>query len=333
MTYKSKPLYLLNPAFNTPEVQEAMDSFLPLWLDKHKLVEGSQLYHYTTLDGMRGILNNRALWCGHVSAFNDPLEIQYGRDIAADVLNDTMKQEECEDVRAFLRKLSVEVQAFGKNLFHAFVACFCESGELLSQWRAYADHGGGYCLGFHFSSTTLIASNSENLDEGKPPFLRKVIYNEQEQRELVQKYVKSVVAGTKRAFSARIPDKSYQAAVMALQAANVVLDMLISFKHPAFKEEKEWRLIRVTVESHQPENLRFRETEGGLVPYRPTHIFDVREIEKPQFPLSSIIFGPSLEPVRTHSAIELLLHHIAADSHPIKLPTAVQIKGAGYSLR
>jgi len=333
MTYQSKPLYLLKPAFNTPEVQEAIDSFLPLWLDKHQLVEGSQLYHYTTLQGMQGILNDRALWCGHVSAFNDPLEIQYGRDIAISVLNDAMQQEEREDVRTFLRKLLVQVQAFGKNLFHAFVACFCESSELLSQWRAYADRGGGYCLVFHFSSTTMITSNSEKLDEGKPPVFRKVIYDEEQQRELIQQYVNCVIVGTKRSFDKKIPDKSYQAAVMALQAANAILDMLIFFKHKAFKEEKEWRLIRVTAENHQPENLRFRKFEGGLVPYRPTHIFDVREAGKSRFPLISITFGPSLESGRTHSTIELLLHHIAADSHPIKLPTELQIKGAGYRLR
>jgi len=76
--------------------------------------------------------------------------------------------------------------------------------------------------------------------------------------------------------------------------------------------------LSVIAESHQPENLKFRESEDGLVPYRPTHIIDVREAGKPLFPLISITFGPSLESGRTHSTIELLLHHISADSHPIK---------------
>ena len=118
-----------------------------------------------------------------------------------------------------------------------------------------------------------------------------------------------------------------------MQAANLFLDMLISFKHNAFTEEKEWRLIRVTAEYFQPESLKFRETDGVLVPYRPTHIFDEKEKGNLQFPLCCIIFGPSLEPIRTRSAIELLLHNIAADNHAIKLVPTVQIKGAGYSLR
>ena len=105
--------------------------------------------------------------------------------------------------------------------------------------------------------------------------------------------------------------------------------------HARFCGGLEVKFLRSTrpAENHQPENLRFRKFEGGLVPYRPTHIFDVREAGKYRFPLISITFGPSLESGRTHSTIELLLHHIAADSHPIKLPTELQIKGAGYRLR
>lgn len=53
-----------------------MDSFLPVWLKKHKPSEDSRFFHYTTLSGLRGILNHRALWCGHISTFNDPLEIK-----------------------------------------------------------------------------------------------------------------------------------------------------------------------------------------------------------------------------------------------------------------
>lgn len=339
MVYRPNPLYLLEPVVNTPEVQDAMGSFLSDWLSEHELADGSLLHHYTTLGGMQGIIRNRALWCGHVSSFNDPLEIQYGQKIVTDLLNEIMEREDRKDVRAFLRNLLVQVRAFGKTMFHTFIACFCESPDLLSQWRAYADRGGGYCLGIGFTADTHITSDREELGEGIPLFLRKVIYDEHEQHEFVQRYVEGVMEGAKKAMDRRgapleINEALHQAAVMAMQAANVLLDMLLCFKHPAFREEKEWRLVRVTLESHQPENLQFRETDDGLVPYRPTHIYDLRKNEPPQFPLCAISFGPTLEPVRTRSAIELLLHHIAADHHPIALiPHLVQIKEPGYGLR
>ena len=140
-----------------------MDSFNSHWLTKHDLAEGSHLYHYTTLSGMRGILKDRALWYGHASSLNDPMEMQYGREIISNVLNDAMKRQEQEDIRVFQTRLLAEVEAFGKNMFHTFVACFCDSGNLLSQWREYGDRGGGYCLGFAFSSATRFESDAGKL--------------------------------------------------------------------------------------------------------------------------------------------------------------------------
>jgi hypothetical protein len=162
-----------------------------------------------------------------------------------------------------------------------------------------------------------------------------VIYDEVEQRQLVQNYVDSIVDASKKALEKKTyVDPYHHASVMAMQAANRLLDMLICFKHNAFKEEREWRLVHVTREDFQPETLQFRETCGCLVPYRPTYIFDENEKGKLQFPLCSIAFGPTLDPVRTRSSIELLLRHIAVDGHPIELvPPQVQIKGSGYSIR
>jgi hypothetical protein len=345
MVYRSQPLHFIIPAFPTKEVQEAMDSFNSRWLAKHDLTEGSHLYHYTILSGMRGILNDRALWYGHASSLNDPSEMQYGKKIISNVLNDAMKRQDREDLRVFQRQLLVQVQAFGEAMFHAFVACFCDSGNLLSQWRAYANRGGGYCLEFAFSSVTRFAPDLGKLVEGQSPYLRKVIYEEDEQRELVTRYVDTVAAAAKKALDRSSATSCSDQSVsglpavimtrMAMHAVNILLDMLLCFKHPAFKEEKEWRLVRVTSEDHQPENLQFRETTGGLVPYRPTHIYDMNETGQPVFPLRSIGFGPTLDSVRTSAAITLLLHRIASDQHLIALPSPYQIKirEPGYNLR
>ncbi len=203
-----------------------MDSFLPVWLKKHKPSEDSRFFHYTTLSGLRGILNHRALWCGHISTFNDPLEIQYGKNLIIDVLNHAMEQEEHQEVRNLLRSVLISVQAFGEQLHDVFAACFCESGSLLSQWRAYANRGGGYSLEFQFSSNTQITSNIDKPDDWKFPFLRRVIYNENDQRSLVKQYLDSIVAGSKKVFKTGHPHAS-PAAVMALQAVNVLIDMLI----------------------------------------------------------------------------------------------------------
>jgi len=335
MKYKPAPHYLFSPAFNTPEIREAIESFLPKWIEKHDPEENTQIYHYTTLSGLRGILKDRALWYGHMSSFNDPLEVQYGKNVFNKVMNDIMEKEKDDNVRILLKQFLVQVEAFGKHLFHPFAVCFCQSGNLLSQWRAYADKGGGYCLGFLLSSDTKISCNLNSPKDRNYPFLRKVIYDEKEQRQLISQYLEIIIEGTKNAFKKgyrHVP--SHHTSMIVMQSVSVILDMLICFKQAAFEEENEWRLVHVTHETFQPECLKFRESDRGLVPYRPTYIFDEEEKGKFKFPVQSIIIGPSLEPIGTKSAIELLLNHISIDNHPIKfLPYEIQIKDAGYRLR
>jgi hypothetical protein len=344
MAYQAKPLYLFQVASSTHEIQEEIDSFYnTIWLEKHCLQDNFQLYHYTTLSGLRGILNERSFWLGHISSFNDPLEIQYGKDIVYDAINEALKNESNNEVRTFLVDLQSYIKIFGEpvkkefgnQLYHIFVACFCELDDLLSQWRAYADHGGGYCLGFQFSSNTKISSNSTNPIDKKHPYLRKVIYEEIEQRNLVQQYINKIIAGAKKAFNTNHQD-SYSILVrttmMAMQAVNILYDMLITFKHNAFREEKEWRLIRVIRTDSEPENLQFREKNNYLIPYRPTNIFNETDDKSLHFPLSSVSFGPSLEPIRTRPAIELLLYNLAANNHQIKINPLIRIKGQDYIL-
>lgn len=288
---------------------------------------------------MQSILTDRALWCSHICSFNDPSEILHGQGIIVDILTTAMRDENCKHVRRFLSTLQNQVNCFYKDMFHLFIACFCESGDLLSQWRAYGDGGDGTCLGFRFSSTTRIAQATIKPKEPSKEeqlFLRKVIYDESDQRKLVQEYVNGLIEASRQAFRPeRSNDKAFQASMMAMEAANPLMEMLVSFKHPAFKEEQEWRLVRATAEYEQPESLQFRKVGNSLTAYRSTNIYDLTEAEPAalRFPLERIVFGPSWDPRRIRPTIELLIHHIASDGHPINLiPHAIAIKSAGYKL-
>lgn len=45
---------------------------------------------------------------------------------------------------------------------------------------------------------------------------------------------------------------------MSAEDANLLADLIISFKNPVFEVEKEWRLERVKLDTIKPENPRFR---------------------------------------------------------------------------
>lgn len=50
------------------------------------------VYHYTSLQGLMGILDTGKMWASHVRYMNDPEEITYGRKLCEEMLR-TVKPE------------------------------------------------------------------------------------------------------------------------------------------------------------------------------------------------------------------------------------------------
>ena len=151
-------------------------------------------------------------------------------------------------------------------------------------FKINAKNGGGFSLGFKFGGNLRISSHILNHDE-KSPILRKVIYEKREQKELVKKYLEGIIKVVRNKFSTKSENSEFsiQAPIMSHQASNILLDMLMTFKNKAFKEEKEWRLIHITREDFQPESLRFREDGNYLIPFRVMFLFNKFKDSKEEF--------------------------------------------------
>jgi len=310
MALKAAEHYLWEPLELIPELRVAGEE----WRKLHDMPDGFQLFHYTTVEGMHGILKDRSLWLSHAACFNDPNEVDYGRHLVLEILNSFITLEEKTPIGEFLGGMIEYVQLLGKPFHHqAFVVCFCKKGNQLSQWREYANKGRGYSCGFEFSEATRISSSPEALTAGKQPIIRKVIYDGAEQIRLVTNYLEK-----SRSAVTELHRAGADLGRMSLQSVNVLLEMILCFKHPAFEEEREWRLFRAVMDSSKSEELRFRDSAGLLVPYRPTYLFDFGGSE-PTFPLRTIYLGPAVDPTRAKIAVDLLLRHVATHSSPIKL--------------
>jgi hypothetical protein len=93
----------------------------------------SRLYHYTSVNGLRGIVDSGNIWATHLGFLNDLSE---GRVALRD-----------DDHARRLRLEELDRRS------PVFIASFCRHEErhqmkngLLSQWRGYAGVGGGYCV-------------------------------------------------------------------------------------------------------------------------------------------------------------------------------------------
>jgi hypothetical protein len=114
-------------------------------LDKHP--PPPVIYHYTNDAGLRGIIETGKLRLTDIFYLNDPTELRHGIGPAIELL-----AAKCDDARP-------EIKQFSKNLAailhggieqtaHYFSCSFSGAGDDLGQWRAYADNGHGYAIGF-----------------------------------------------------------------------------------------------------------------------------------------------------------------------------------------
>lgn len=105
------------------------------------------LYHYTDDRGLRGIIETGKIWLTDIFALNDPAELRHGIEHAIQRIRELARTGKPElklfaDRFAEIRKGGIERSA------HYFVACMSTRGDDLGQWRAYADDGRGFALGF-----------------------------------------------------------------------------------------------------------------------------------------------------------------------------------------
>lgn len=104
------------------------------------------IYHYTDDSGLKGILETGKVWLSDIFSLNDPSELSHGFSIFIDALNSRANNGPPENrtfaasVRSFLDRIQDSAQYF--------ICSFSATGDDLGQWRAYADNGHGYALGF-----------------------------------------------------------------------------------------------------------------------------------------------------------------------------------------
>ena len=141
------------------------------------------LYHYTDAPGALGILSSSQIWASDAFFMNDTSELRYGLDIITDAWTRvrenvaTSEQRECLD--GFLHLIHGKFADF----YSTYLSCFCEGGNLLSQWRGYGKPGSGFALGFDGAQLKEQAGNFR---------LVSVEYDERKQRHLCEEYFKDL---------------------------------------------------------------------------------------------------------------------------------------------
>jgi hypothetical protein len=228
------------------------------------------LFHYTTATGLLGILQSLSLWASDLRFLNDAHEAIFARDLVVEAVRNMKNPMEDPTHWAHEQHGDLAVRTFSKyqgfvvdeilaSEFGVYVACFCESGDLLSQWRGYGmDHG--YAV--ELSADALREALARIPTYPDATGLFQVRYGYDAADSVVESALQ-VVAG----FNLNHPG------VKAHYSALAVSSMLAQLKHPGFAEEHEWRAV-VGLEIYDEswgvgdrEPTSFRSTPRAIVPY------------------------------------------------------------------
>lgn len=286
------------------QLEELSDGLLAPWFALHEQPP-PRLFHYTTVEGLLGILRDQCMWATHSAYLNDPSEIVHAHSIIQQVLEDRSEVEEHPSAKELLFRARYAINP-DDGMYQYFVISFCEDADLLSQWRGYSNRGGGYALGCDTRKIKALADPSPALT------LRRVIYDHDQQRELITITIDAALSELKRVVRADVDVLSANRIIpyFVMFLRDHFAEYHFSFKNLAFSEEKEWRLIVQTNSGAREavlKDLQFRASAGIAIPYLPIALTNVSFEDGGRLPITQIVYGPTIDSQRAkHSLRDLL---------------------------
>ncbi|MFD0766675.1 DUF2971 domain-containing protein [Mucilaginibacter lutimaris] len=193
---------------------------------------------------------------------------------------------------------------------------FSQEEDVLSQWRAYADDGKGYVIGFKASDMTKMAVRP-----------LEVLYDEKLQIQELTALI--------RAFHHVESKESEKFGNDFFRTCHNIAFDLAAFINPAFNEEKEIRLVHLLnfeqsndfmklkdIGGHafgkkkSPETIQFRTRGYGILPFIDIDFSNEGKVN----PIKEVVIGPKNQMLPT--AISVFLETIGIGKVKIKRSTA-----------
>lgn len=217
--------------------------------DYHKRMEElkkstNKLVHYTSASAGLKILQNKEIWMRRVSCMNDFSEVQHGKDLFIDLWKNTEKDIVQKLTSLFDDNGDVFNEVIGElekisafNILHSYITCFSEHLESedkygrLSMWRGYGKGTGIalvlkkdiFCSDYDSLGVCTSPVAYLNKDDIKDKFISLVTDLEENKQKIDFKNIQR--------------DDLHDFLIEWLEI------LILSIKHPAFCEEKEWRVI------------------------------------------------------------------------------------------
>ena len=223
------------------------------------------LFHYTTQEGLLGIIKSKELWATKIHFLNDSKEYALALELAQSQLEGYLKKAvstlEKDVFETSLEELEKIVS------INICVFSFSEQGDVLSQWRGYAGSGTGYSIGFYSKTLKELAKKNGFV-------LAPCIYDKSRQMALIDDVIKESLS---KAGPTLGPQGEF---------ANMLMKIAPMIKNESFTEEREWRLISGPISSKE---LDYRSGASMIIPHFRFPLCD----DQARLELSDVIIGPT----------------------------------------
>ena len=267
------------------------------WIHVPLCKNGEKLYHYTTAEGVRGIVENREFMATKSDFLNDKLEFQYAIEVMEQmtekyIVNTALR-------KRFFSRLKEEIYDLGiinlgcedschENGLSFYVVAFSKLQNNALLWAEFTDFK-GYCLEFDYNK--LVEGFQHRV------FLHgTVIYDEEEQMSGILESFLSCIRNLQEegmtdlsAFfeeEAEISDESLEK--LAKEMAVVVSVYAMFFKKSFFEGEEEYRFIfPPLINEMGTAKPKFRLLDQIFLPY----IMVEFDREQKEIPLESVMVG------------------------------------------
>lgn len=276
-------------------------------MTENKIVENDTLYHYTTQEGLIGILESNCLWATHYKFLNDYSEIVSAKEKIFEFIEGMLflrnyninTKEDLESITKDIEQASINSmnakQTAEKNTNvimnyikeqEFYITSFCEQHSendsyinengLLSQWRAYGGNG-GYALIFNKDKLKKLINDTKIISIE----LKKVIYSDDNSINSFGKILKHHVETQEEN---KLKNEYY----------DYHIDLATRYKNCGFKEEREFRIVAQLLPSFSIIERKFRCNNGEQIPY--IELFNPSEPAifptASTLPIEKIIVGP-----------------------------------------
>lgn len=250
--------------------------YMDEWIHVPLCGEGDKLYHYTTAEGVRGIVEDRKFMATKSDFLNDRLEFQYALEVMEKlvqtyIVNEALAGRFLMLVKQEIRRLGIISIGEGGPDGHStsfYVVAFSKLQNNALLWAEFTEFN-GYCLEFNY----------EKLVEGfeERAFLHgTVIYDEKQQMACLLEGLLSCIHGLTRAGRADLADFFEENAEisedtlreLAEDMAIVCSVYAMFFKKAFFAGEQEYRFVFAPLkEGGEEQPPRFRIFWQMFLPY------------------------------------------------------------------